>query len=298
MIEQTAKVLIGTAFYVGILWVAQRNPRAAGMMLTFPTLNGIVLLMAEPAALEAAASAMLLMPPLNAVLCASYLAGFDRLTRPGLTRRAFAPATVSGLLAVAVAAVWLLFAVAIAFERCGVPPELQALYATVAVAVGVGLTWGLPPRKPEPLATQAKPQPLGTLLARNRSRIAVFAMTLAAVAIVDRLGGSPEMLGALAGLPLVALFGLHSIASDDLAPIDARRDALAGMASSVWLGPGIAILFVATLWRALALHAETSTGIDHLLIGAVLLLAGWSLSILAIWGLTRLMPSAPRVSRS
>ena len=73
MIEQAAKIAIGTAFYVAVLWLAQRNPRATGIMLTFPTLNGIVLLMAEPVALPDVAAAMLLMPPFNGVLWATLI---------------------------------------------------------------------------------------------------------------------------------------------------------------------------------------------------------------------------------
>ena len=38
-------------------------------------------------------------------------------------------------------------------------------------------------------------------------------------------------------------------------PLEDRRGAFAAMADSVWLGPAIAIVFVATLWRALAMIA-------------------------------------------
>lgn len=292
MIEPVAKILIGTGFYIMVVWLAGRNPRATGMMLTFPTLNGIVLLMAGPDALESAASAMLLMPPLNAVLCASYLTGFDRLARAG-----FAPASASGLMAGAVAVVWLTIVGAITHERWGVPAEYQTTYALVAFALGLVLTLVLRPRFQSPTAL-ATGQPLGQLVLRNQIRIMLFVSTLVLVAAVERLGGSPAILGALGGLPIVALFGMHSIASDDAIPLDERRNTLAAMASSVWLGPGMAIVFVVVLWRMLAMLAGAATGAAYLLAGIVALFAGWGFCIIAIWlsiwWLARLMPFQTR----
>ena len=87
MIVLAAKVLLGTVLYVAVLWEARRNPRAAGMMLTFPTLNGIGMLMAQPAALGPIVGSMLLMPIVNALFCAIYLAAFERAVRAGAACR-------------------------------------------------------------------------------------------------------------------------------------------------------------------------------------------------------------------
>ena len=98
--------------------------------------------------------------------------------------------------------------------------------------------------------------------------------------------------------PIVALFGMHSIACDDATSLQARRATLAAMARSVWLGPGIAIVFVAAFWRALAIFADhgngAGTGIIYLLAGIAAMLAGWSLCILAIWTLARFLPVVSR----
>src|SRR5262249_42776955 len=68
------KAVVGTCLFTMILWCAQSNrPRAAGMMLTFPVLNGLGLLMAESHDLHLMAQAMFPMIALNGLLCATYI---------------------------------------------------------------------------------------------------------------------------------------------------------------------------------------------------------------------------------
>src|SRR5215813_6458709 len=68
------KTVLGTGLFILILWCAQSsNPRAAGMMLTFPALNGLGLLTAEGRDLHLMARAMLPMIALNGLLCATYI---------------------------------------------------------------------------------------------------------------------------------------------------------------------------------------------------------------------------------
>ena len=283
MIELAAKIALGTALYVAVLWTAQRNPRAAGMMLTFPTLNGIGLLMAEPAAVAAVAQSMLLMPILNGVLYASYVAASLRWSHPGL-----APAAASRLLVAAFAVIWLALAWLIVDGRWGVPSDRQALYALATAAAGLGLTLVARPRQTL-TAALASPPALRALVARNRQRIGLFALSLAGVAVVDRLDGPPAVVGVLASLPLVAVFGMHAIAGDDAAAPSARRQALAAMVGGVWLGPAVAIVFVAAFWRTLSVLSSHRAGFDYLVAGAVALFVGWSLCLLAIWSATCLL---------
>jgi hypothetical protein len=283
MIEPAAKVLIGTAFYVGILWVAQRNPRAAGMMLTFPTLNGLVLLMAGQAALEDAASAMLLMPPINVALWAFYLACFGPLVD-----RKLSPAMASGVLIAAGGAGWLALVALITQRQWGVATAWHWAYVAAAVATGLALTIVLP-RRAVSRGVEAGPRPLSVaqLGLRYRYRIAVFALTLAAIAVMDRLGASPALLGAVAGAPLVAMFGMQTLAGDASTPIAARRSALAAMGDGLWLGPAIAIVFVAVYWRALAWLAASASGLAYHAIAAVLMVAGWAVCLTTIWLVSR-----------
>src|SRR5262249_38057632 len=68
------KAVLGTCLFTLILWCAQSsNPRVAGMMLTFPALNGLGLLTAQSYDLDLMARAMLPMIALNGLLCATYI---------------------------------------------------------------------------------------------------------------------------------------------------------------------------------------------------------------------------------
>lgn len=279
MIEPAAKVLIGTAFYVGLLWVAQRNPRAAGMMLTFPTLNGLVLLMAGPAALQDAASAMLLMPLINVALWAVYLDGFGPLVDRQVT-----PARASGILIAAGAIGWLALAALITDRRWGIAVAWQWTYVLAVLTAAITLTLLQPRRRPALESSHGpRPLPTGQLLLRYRYRIAVFALTLAGIAAMDRFGASPALLGAVAGAPLVAMFGMQTLAGDRAVPLASRRTALAAMGHGLWLGPAVAIIFVAAYSRALAWLSASSSGLAYHALGTASLVAGWAVCLAVIW---------------
>ena len=82
------QAVVGTGLFTLILWCAQSsNPRAAGMMLTFPVLNGLGLLTAQSHDLHLMARAMLPMIALNGLLCATYVVTQRQLRsrRPALS---------------------------------------------------------------------------------------------------------------------------------------------------------------------------------------------------------------------
>lgn len=283
MIVLAAKVLLGTALYVAVLWEARRNPRAAGMMLTFPTLNGIGMLMTQPAELEPIVSSMLLMPVVNAVFCAIYLAVFERAVRGGA-----APATSSALLIALIGGLWFVMAWLITRNLWGVPAEDKVVYLLAATVGGFALTWVFPARRSNapPAASPMRP---GDLVASNWHRIALFAIALSGLLLADKVGHSPALLGVLAAMPLVAFFSLHTIASDSARPPAARREDLATMANGVWLGPAIAIAFIIGFWRWLAAVAKHVDGAGYLAVGVFSLLVGWGLCLVAIWGCEKLL---------
>src|SRR5215469_587173 len=180
MIALAAKILLGAVLYVAVLWEARRNPRAAGMMLTFPTLNGISMLMTQPAELAPIVGSMLLMPVVNALFCAIYLAGFERLVRAGT-----APATGSALLLTAIAGLWFAVAWLISRNAWGVPVEDEIAYFAVAAVGGLALTAAFPARRPAaPLA--ASPTRPDHLVLRNWRPIVLFAVALSCVLVADR----------------------------------------------------------------------------------------------------------------
>jgi hypothetical protein len=283
MIVLAAKVLLGTALYVAVLWEARRNPRAAGMMLTFPTLNGITMLMTDPAELGPIVSSMLLMPIVNGVFCAIYLAAFERIVRAGT-----APAAASALLLTLIAGAWFVIAWLISRNLWGVPAEDEIAYVVAAAAGGLALTWAMPARLPStPLA--ASPMRPGHPVSRNWRRVALFAVALSCVLVADKVGHSPALLGVLAAMPLVAFFSLHTIASDRECSPAVRRADLAAMGNGVWVGPAVAIAFIVGFWRWLAAMANHVDGARYLVVGVLSLLAGWGLCLVAIWGCEKLL---------
>ncbi|MDH3600425.1 MAG: hypothetical protein OEU26_12390, partial [Candidatus Tectomicrobia bacterium] len=84
MIGLIVKAVLGALLFTFILWLAQsRNPRVAGMMLTFPALNGIGLLTGERQEVSLMAHAMMPMIVTNGLLCAGYVWVHPRLGRAG-----------------------------------------------------------------------------------------------------------------------------------------------------------------------------------------------------------------------
>lgn len=286
MIVLAAKVLLGTALYVGVLWVARRNPRAAGMMLTFPTLNGITMLMTAPAELGPIVGSMLLMPMVNALFCAIYLAAFARIVRAGV-----APAAGSGLLVALIAGLWFGVAWLITRHVWAIPVDAEIMYAVAITAGGLAMTWVFPARRPAAPLAAAPVQP-GDLVSRNWRPIALFAVALSCVLLADKVGHSPALLGVLAAMPLVAFFSLHTIAADRTRSPAARSEDLAAMGNGVWLGPAVAIVFIIGFWRWLAAVANHLDGARYLVVGVLSLFAGWGLCLVAIWGCEQLLRRA------
>ncbi len=67
------------------------------MMLTFPALNGISMLMTSPGELEEVAGTMLFLPVLNGVMCAIFLALFNRFVHTYSALRGHRLVLCSGL---------------------------------------------------------------------------------------------------------------------------------------------------------------------------------------------------------
>ncbi|HEY1541425.1 MAG TPA: hypothetical protein VGG01_03355 [Xanthobacteraceae bacterium] len=286
MIVLAAKVLLGTALYVAVLWEARRNPRAAGMMLTFPTLNGISMLMTQPADLEPIVASMLLMPIVNGLFCAIYLAAFERAVRAGQ-----APAASSARLLTVIAGLWFVIAWLITRRLWGIPAANQIAYLSAAGVGGFALTWAFPARRPkaQPAVSSAPQDPP---MWHNWRRVALFAAALSCVLLADKVGHSPALLGVLAALPLVAFLSLHTIASDRTRSPAARREDLAAMGNGVWLGPAVAIAFIVGFWRWLAAIANHLDGARYLVVGMLSLFVGWGLCLVAIWGCEKLLRRA------
>ena len=278
-----AKVLVGTVLYVAVLWEARRSPRAAGMMLTFPTLNGIGMLVTDPRDLEAVASTMLLLPVINAIACFAYIDLFERLVARGVTARDAAWGLLAGI-----GSVWSCLTWQITQQAWQISTGSQTGYATAMLLAGVALTFlGADANQKAPVKGVA--EPVSTLVIRNRHRIGLFVIALSLVMAANAFVRSPALLGVLSAVPIIAFFGMHTVASDDALPVALRRDELRAMASGVWLGPVIAIAFVIGFWRWLRVLSGFVEGVPYLAFGIVSLLCGWGLCAVGIWAADRLL---------
>jgi hypothetical protein len=245
------RVLAGTAIYVLVIVLAAPFPSAAGMMLVFPTLNGLAYVFSDRGRVLAMVPSMLWMPVVNGALCAAYL----------LTFRALAPSVPSVPLAwglTATAIVLFILLVVHPRVRRGIAPEHQLAFAVFATIVGAALVvaaalaaGGAGPS--DAASAQAMSwASAGDAVGRNAGKVAVFALCLAAFLVATRLLPlSDGVRGILAGLPFAPFAGLVSIAGDGALDLGIRLDIVRQMAVSIWLGPAIAIWFIYAFPRVL-----------------------------------------------
>lgn len=252
-----------------IVALAGHFPAAAGLMLTFPALNGLAFILSRQDTVVPITATMLWMPLLNGVLCAGYLALFVLFAAP-----AYATA-LAWILAAGVAALW--FALVIRrWIRNGVPPRLQQAYVLAVALGGAALTgvWWLFAAAAGAEAgaeTSEAAKPALTWL-----KILLFAVALwLLIVLPPRFSWKDGASGILSGMPLVALAGLLSVAQDAAVDLEVRRALLAQMMFGVWLAPAMAATFIYAVSRLLA-----HQGAHRLRIAVVS--AGWVLCLAAI----------------
>lgn len=268
----TAKVMGGTALFVAILLTARAgSARVAGLMLTFPTLNGLGLLGATQQDLGVVVNAMLPVIALNGLLCVGYIWLFQRGAN-ALLQSGIRVAIVCGL-------VWLLAACLLVWlDR----PDLNKLIAityAVGAVVFTFLRWS--PRA----APEAPESATGTLtfLNRRRDRVLLFALSLAVVlAIAHRYRDAGAWVGVLSALPVLPLFVLAGIAEDRPRQFGVIRDIVA-------IGPAIAMVFALGYAWFLAEIRHPLSDLDpfYWAAGILGLLAGWGLHGFIVYLLAR-----------
>ncbi len=278
LMRQALRVAAGTAVYVAIVVLAAPLPAAAGIMLTFPALNGLFFFFSGDARAAAIAPSMLWMPVINGALCGSYIVLFAALA----STDAAMPSAWGLLLAVLV--VWYA-AVSRRRVRAGIAPERQRMYAIAATLVGallVVLAAGIwtgagngPVLVPSMAAADGTPWIVATIL-HSRLKIALFAATLAILLLAAAYFPlSDSARGILSGLPIVPFGGLVAIAADASMSLDGRLAILAGMARGVWLGPAVAIWFIYGFSRFLGTRAKRQPPALDSAIRFGALVAGW-----------------------
>lgn len=269
-----------------IVVLAAPYPAAAGMMLVFPTLNGLGFVFSPRERVLGMVPSMLWMPVVNGGLCAAYLLAFL-----AFASRVSSPAALALILLAAVSAAFIAI-VRLPLIRSGVPSTAQLTFASLALPVSLALAAaavffgkGTASAIPDAAAHASLTLGVADVLARNAPKIALFALCLAAFLIATRvLPLSDSARGILAGLPVAPFGGLVSVAADGSIDLAARLGIFHHMAASVWLGPPIAIWFIYAFPRVLMRSGLEKAGPLYLLAGA------WALCALAIVAMASVLP--------
>jgi hypothetical protein len=276
-----ARVAVGTAVYGIIVVLAASRPAAAGLMLTFPALNGLAFFFSEDARAASIARSMLWMPVVNGVLCAGYISVFAFVATAGS-----AALVAWGLVGLSVAA-WLA-CVSRDRVRKGIAQDHQLAFVAAATVIGAVLAAGGAFEATHlPVAElRAQPAPasdgvswLAAALGRSQLKIGLFALALVIFfSSIAYLPLSDSTRGILSGLPLVPFGGLVAIAGDAAMSLDDRLQIFRGMMSGVWLSPAVAAWFIFLFSRFLGMRTRHGVSIadDALRFGA--LLVGWAVT--------------------
>jgi hypothetical protein len=283
-----SRIVAGTAVYIVIVALAAPLPAAAGLMLTFPALNGLAFYFSEDERAAAIAKTMFFMPIVNGAFCAAYIALFLLLAR------VLPPNAVGWGLLVAAAVAWYAW-VSRRHVRAGIAPTAQLKLAIAATLAGIVLAaaamlvlarLGALPVRDASAAEGAGVDWIADALTHGELKIVLFAATLAVfVVAVHYVPMSDSTRGILAGLPIVPFGGLLSIGADTALSPDVRIATYLGMAGGVWLGPSIAMWFIFFFSRYLGARKRIAPpAADSLLRFAALVLA-W-LATFAMIGMT------------
>jgi hypothetical protein len=277
------KAALGTCLFSLILWCAQSgNPRAAGMMLTFPALNGLGLLMAESHDLHLMARAMLPMIALNGLLCAMYIVARRQLLSR-LPHR-FTQVQVWTVLGVCAAlwggmALWVAPVVQAYLVSARQIMAFLCAYAVGGVLLTARLLWS--PAHEHGGARQC----VWDVLRANAGRVGGMFILLVLVMLVAH-GGAEAWAGRLSALPLLPFYSLLMLSSTRLPPhLEVER--LEHVGSTVLLGPLVAMLFVWAFARYLSVLSLPLRAASSLAAGVLGLLILWGLCGLTIWGTLR-----------
>lgn len=280
LVQFLLKAVLGTCLFSLILWCAQsNNPRAAGMMLTFPALNGLGLLTAESQDLHLMAQAMFPMIVLNGLLCAAYIVAQRQLLArlPHLS----AGVRVWTVLGACVAlwgsiALWVAPVVQAYLVSTRQTMAFLGAYAVMSVPLTACLLWS-------PVHRHGRGrQYFRDMLHANAGRVAGMFVLLVLVMLAAR-GGAEAWAGRLSALPLLPFYSLFTLSSPRLHyhPEVAR---LKHVGSTVLLGPVVAMMFVWVFVRYLSALPLQQYPVSSMAAGVLGLLILWALCGLTIWG--------------
>jgi hypothetical protein len=289
-----SRLAVGIAVYVIIVLFATSLPLAAGMMLTFPALNGLAFFFSERASIEPIARTMLWMPLINGLLCALYIVLFLWLA-PSM-----APMILAWGLAALLVGLWLLL-VTRGWVAKGIAPRHQLAYGIICTAAGAALMavalllLGRLETGPQVAAFDAA-LPIARFIAdtigQNQIKIALFGLCLLVFLLASSSRAIPDWIrGILAGLPIIPFGGLVSLSADGAIAVEERLRIFQAMAASVWLSPAVPIWLVCGLWRFYDRRTAFHSIVLDDLVRFLALVLGWGLCFLVILGISVVVAS-------
>lgn len=279
------------AIYIVLLWISGWAPTATGLMLTFPTLNGLALYFEGPTNAGGVARTMMLLPVINGLLCAVYIWTFLLTSHLGEAR------TLTTICTALVIALWIGSGMWIAARKragraTGIADDAQPRYAILATIIFLTLAASLAFLHPRPELSAPGahagwpgvaqvPHELWKAASSNQAKCWLFLIGLVVfVLLSSHPRVAPEVRGFMGGFPIVPFGGLVSITWD--LELDAALTSLQQMAGSVWASPVVPIWFILLFTRTIT-HTRARP------IQGMGLLLGWLLCLVAIAGISWLL---------
>lgn len=296
-----SRIVVGTAVYVVIVALAAPLPAAAGLMLTFPALNGLAFYFSEDDRAASIAKTMFWMPIVNGAFCTGYVLLFL------LFARELSSTALGWALFAVVTVLWCVW-VSREHVRAGIDGAAQLRVVVAATLGGLALTavtvlvmthFGVTPAG----EAVSNPAGLGELfgaITHNQLKIALFAATLTVfVAAIHYFPLSDSTRGILGGLPLVPFGGLLSIGGDSALSPATRIATFLGMLDGVWLGPPVALWFIFFFSRYLSARKPTTPQAADSALRFGVLFVGWVLTFAVLVALAyalRALSGSPATS--
>jgi hypothetical protein len=267
------KLAFGLGAFVFIALVGARDKPIAGVLLTFPILNGIALLASAEPFRVAEAIAPLVM--FNTVLFWLAVTGIDRLPR-------LQPGVHEALALAARLLVWIVLWCAGAYALTGYRDALPAPIALFFVQLGIVLAYVLFGWEPPPSAAEPGPSGLRQASAAWTVRVLLFVFVFCVLIATAQNASDPKWVGMASALPLPGLFALAHLSTTT------TNDQLRPTRDTVLLGPLLVIPFN---WLFAALVTRLPAGPLGTALGVVALLAAWAVALaLVFWLVPKAAP--------
>jgi hypothetical protein len=267
------KLVLGTMAFGWVLWTVRAvNPRAVAMTLTFPALNGIVLLTVTDKVVSEMVIAIFPLMFFNGFLPSIFVVLRRRLAGDG---SAFAVCL----------AIWAVIAASLEWDALQLYRWPLAIGIAVLILIAAGWAFQRLRLFDSPMPPQSEHTPaLGEFLRARAARIALFFVTLLIVTLVATIfRDASSLVGRLSALPLIPLFVLHLAMSG-------RRADLVELRVAALIGPVVAMGFLIVFGFSLSLIRSDAGELHRLYwpVGLAMLLAEWELARRAILVLSRL----------